>query len=158
MKVKEIEFGVTVNLGDYQSSKLSLKAELEDGEDYMEALASLQKEVIELSGARPWLLKNLPTYKNNQEVLKTLEEAQECYQNKREQLDELMHQLRKLEPRLSEAERLIVEFNNFDSHETTISNLSDLVQKFEKLKKYQEKLQKRETEEANNDPNDPIMF
>lgn len=145
-------------MGNYKSSKLSLKAELEEGEDYTEALANLQKEVVELSGAEPWILKNLPTYKNNQETLKQLDEVQKSYQEKREQLEELVIKVRKMDEKINLASELLTEFENFNAYESGIEKLQELVEAYDVLKNYHQKLQARESEEVNAGSSDSNIF
>ncbi|MCG5060155.1 MAG: hypothetical protein KA714_29565 [Limnoraphis sp. WC205] len=50
MRVKEIEFGLTTNLGNYESAKMSMRVELEEWEDYKQSLAKLKQEVVQLMG------------------------------------------------------------------------------------------------------------
>ena len=59
MKVKEIEFGLTTGLGNYESAKMSLRVELEDWENYKQSLAKLNQEIIQLMGGDASIMKKL---------------------------------------------------------------------------------------------------
>jgi len=158
MKIKEIEFGVTVNLGNYESCKLSLRIELEDWEDPTETLAALQKKVIELSGAKPSLLNKLPTYKNNWEVLRELEDAQQLYRDKRKQLDKLVLEIERLEARVKGAEELVETLEYFNYQNITISELEQMIEKIKLMKGYQHKLEDQIDDKGGYDSDDSSMF
>lgn len=50
MKIKTIAFGLTRNLGNYQSARLDLTTEVEDGENWIEKLRQLKLLVAEQIG------------------------------------------------------------------------------------------------------------
>ncbi|EAW36281.1 hypothetical protein [Lyngbya sp. PCC 8106] len=76
MKVKEIEFGLNANLGNYESAKLSLRVELEDGEDYKQSLAKLKQEVVQLMGGDTSIMRRLATDEHTQELVKEIRDVQ----------------------------------------------------------------------------------
>ena len=44
MKIKQIEYSALVNLGNYENEKVQLTAEVEDGENWEEALEELKRQ------------------------------------------------------------------------------------------------------------------
>ncbi len=119
MKVKEIEFGVTVSLGALESSKLSIRVEIEEGEDYDQTLARLKEEVVRTSGAteagKATLLRRIAQADGNQELLKTAEKIDEVnrlLQSKKEDLEYKLYQLGQVEDKVHEVSSLLESFTS----------------------------------------------
>lgn len=56
MKVTEVAFGFTKNMGNYQSARAEVKIELEEGEDPVEAMNEAKEFVAEQLGLDEWEL------------------------------------------------------------------------------------------------------
>lgn len=56
MKIKEITIGRTINIGNYESIRIDMKAVLEDNDDPTKAIADLTEAVESSSGGlkRKW--------------------------------------------------------------------------------------------------------
>jgi len=48
MKIKEIEYSRTFNLGDYESEKFSLRAEITENETVVSVFEKLNEEIVKL--------------------------------------------------------------------------------------------------------------
>ncbi|MDH5439098.1 MAG: hypothetical protein OEZ48_09550 [Candidatus Bathyarchaeota archaeon] len=48
MKMKEVEYSRTFNLGEYESERIGLKAELDEAEDLDEAFRNIKERVLRL--------------------------------------------------------------------------------------------------------------
>lgn len=139
MKVKEIEFGVTVNLGNYESSKLSLRVEIEDWEDYKQSLAKLKQEVVQLAGGDADIMRRVATDENTQEVIKKLESTQREYRRKKSQLDGLLSQLENCDERIKQVSDLLNKFNYFNKYESSLEELQKIIASYDKLMLYKKR-------------------
>ncbi|ERT07216.1 hypothetical protein M595_2765 [Lyngbya aestuarii BL J] len=158
MKIKEIEFSVTVKLRNNESSQLSLRAELEDWEDVEESLAYLQQKVVELSGSEAFILEYLPTRENNQKVVYKLDKTQQVYRNNRKRLDELIDEIKTLENRVTVAKELVERLDSYDCQNTTIKELSEMIETVKNLKGYQNRLRDRIDDKGGYGSDDSSMF
>ena len=159
MKVKEIEFGVTVNLGNYESSKLSLRVELEDWEDYKQSLAKLKEEVVQLAGGDADIMRRIATDENTQEVIKKLEATQREYRRKKSQLDGLLSQLENCDERIEQVSDLLKKFEQFNEYESSLQDLQKIVRSYENLMRYKKRNPPTvDTDEQESDSSDEIIY
>lgn len=142
MKVKEIEFGVTVNLGNYDSSKLSIRVELEEWEDYHQTLTQLKERVISSSGAsqseQAHLLRRIARSDDNQELkhkAKELRETEKLLRSKEEELKELIYQLDQVEDQVSAVSALLKSIRQFE--DCSLTEVQKLIKIYEQFKTLQ---------------------
>ena len=142
MKVKEIEFGVTVNLGNYESSKLSIRVEVEEWEDYHQTLTELKKEVIELAGGfeqeQANLLRRVGRRTGNQELKEKAKQVREFGKlilSKEDELEDLTYKLSQVEDRVIWSKDLLKSIQQFEN--CSLTEAQKLIKTYEELKAIQ---------------------
>ncbi|EAW36916.1 hypothetical protein [Lyngbya sp. PCC 8106] len=136
MKVKEIEFGLTTSLGNYESAKMSLRVELEDGEDYKQSLAKLKQEVVQLMGGDASIMKKLATDEHTQELVKEIKDVQREYKRKKKELDSLLYELGQTEDEINRVTKLLEKFQAF-KQDPNLSEVEKVIDSYERLKNNQ---------------------
>ena len=139
MKVKEIEFGVTVSLGNYESSKLSIRVEVEEWEDYHQTLTQLKEQVINLSGVseseQANLLRRIARGDNNQELkdkAKKIREVGNLLRSKEEELEDLTYKLGQVEDRVIWGKDLLKSIEQLD--DCSLTEAQKLIKIYEQFK------------------------
>lgn len=140
MKIKEIEFGMTIGYGNYESSKLSIRAEVNEEEDYHQILIQLKEEVIKhvgVSGSRQaHLLEMIARADGNQELQKTAEkiaEVDRLLQSKKEDLEDKLYRLGQLEDKVNKTSSLVETITQFLDN-CTIDEAHNIVESYRKIK------------------------
>ncbi|MEA5496201.1 hypothetical protein VB834_05590 [Limnoraphis robusta Tam1] len=136
MKVKEIEFGLTTNLGNYESARMALRVELEDWEDYKQSLAKLKQEVVQLMGGDTSIMRKLATDEHTQELVKQIRDVQREYRSKKKELDSLLYDLSQTEDEINRATQLLEKFRLF-KHDPNLSEIEKVIDSYERLKNNQ---------------------
>ena len=136
MKVKEIEFGLTTSLGNYESAKMSLRVELEDWEDYKQSLAKLKQEVVQLMGGDASIMKKLATDEHTQELVKEIKDVQREYKRKKKELDSLLYELGQTEDEINRVTKLLEKFQAF-KQDPNLSEVEKVIDSYERLKNNQ---------------------
>ena len=136
MRVKEIEFGLTTNLGNYESAKMSMRVELEEWEDYKQSLAKLKQEVVQLMGGDTSIMRRLATDEHTQELIKEIRDVQREYKNKKKELDSLLYNLSQTEDEINRATQLLEKFRAFKD-DPNLSEVEKVVESYERLKNNQ---------------------
>ncbi len=115
MKIKEIEFGVTANLGNYEASKLSMRVELEDWENPEQTLAQLKEKVVELVGGDTQLMRRVAAENDRR---KSAQKAE---------LDGLISQITQINSKIEDASKLVGKLEGLKRKETTLLGLYEIV-------------------------------
>ncbi|MEA5496396.1 hypothetical protein VB834_19435 [Limnoraphis robusta Tam1] len=136
MKVKEIEFGLTTNLGNYESARMAFRVELEDWEDYKQSLAKLKQEVVQLMGGDTSIMRKLATDEHTQELVKQIRDVQREYRSKKKELDSLLYDLSQTEDEINRATQLLEKFRLF-KHDPNLSEIEKVIDSYERLKNNQ---------------------
>jgi hypothetical protein len=50
VKITQVDYQATINLGNYENERIGLKAQLEEGDTPDQAIAQLRNRVIEMTG------------------------------------------------------------------------------------------------------------
>lgn len=104
MKITTVSFGLTKNLGNYQSSRLDISAEIEEGQDWKEALRQLKVLVADQIGGVHNDLTSISDHDLNlQGEIKSLLESIESRQ---QELDLLKNSLQSLDREVQELQQI----------------------------------------------------
>lgn len=104
MKITTISFGLTKNLGNYQSSRLDISAEIEEGQDWKETLRQLKLLVADQIGGIHNDLTSISDYDLNlQGELKSLLGS---IQSRRQEVESFKSELRNLDREVQELQQI----------------------------------------------------
>ncbi|MEB3281128.1 MAG: hypothetical protein VKK42_19605 [Lyngbya sp.] len=135
MKYKEIGFGLTVNMGNYESLRFDLVAELEDWENPEESMKILKERLVEiakveLSNGESRVLRKLDLDKK---YIKEIKEMAREVKAQREKRGELIDQLQSLKFDISDASELLKAFRNINHYNSVVKDLRKVVDTYNNL-------------------------
>ncbi|MCG5058611.1 MAG: hypothetical protein KA714_11575 [Limnoraphis sp. WC205] len=135
MKHKEIGFGLTINMGNYESVRFDLVAELEDWEDSEESMKALKKRLVEIArvevnNGESTVIRKLDLDKKYIKEIK--EKAREVEEQRRER-NELIDQLQSLKFDISDASELLKAFKDLSYYNSVIADLRKVVDTYNNL-------------------------
>lgn len=109
-----------MNFGNHESSKFSIRVELEEGEDYHQTLTQLKEEVVSSSGASNYnqarLLETLAEKDSNkqlQEKADKIREVEQLLKIKTDELEDKIYQLGQTEDKVNQTSSLIETVTQF---------------------------------------------
>ena len=135
MKVKEIGFGLTVHLGDYESARFDLKAELEPGENPEESVKALKETLVriaavELQNDNSYAIRKLGL---DRKYIKEIQELGKELDELRRQRSELIDEIQSVKFDMRDARSLLTAFKNIDHYNSVVRDLREVVQRYENL-------------------------
>lgn len=135
MKYKEIGLGLTINMGNYESVRFDLVAELEDWEDLEESMKALRKRLVEITkievnNGESTVIRKLDI---ENKYIKEIEEKSKKVEELRRQRNKLIDQLQSLEFDISGASELLKAFRDLSYYNSVIKDLRNVVDTYSSL-------------------------